>query len=119
MGNEPNRLIEFYEDIKTNKFFAEIIDLNSKKAISKVPEEAISVEMMSTTQKAQELMSARLENRSVQYDADKSFENLEPGVGKAILESVNRENGRRVEITSSGQPFGVEKVVQLKIFDPR
>ena len=119
VSNEPNRMIEFHQDEETKEFHAEIIDLSSKKVILKLSEIDISIDMISTTKKTKELSLAREQNRDVQYFPDISFVSFGLTDKISILQSLDPEKGRRVEIISRiSNSFRVE-VVQLHIYDPR
>lgn len=115
VSNEHNRMIEFHLDKETKEFHAKIIDLSSKKVISELSEIDISVDMISTAKKTKELSLAREQNRDVQYFLDVSFVSFRLTDKISILQSLDPEKGRRVEITNSIGDF----VVRLCFCDHR
>jgi len=120
-----NRIINFKnKDGSPASLKAKVMTLSAQPVkIASVPAHKISVELQSTTEKAQALMLAYSQVGVAHVLQVKTMDCMEIHEQNSILSKVrpsfHKGSGYRIEITNDvGGPNGLETVVKLNLFDP-
>lgn len=116
-GSSFNREIIFEPNSQGYSIDVYALSGEKKDKICSVSSENINVEMTSTSQKAQNMYLQRM-GENVGVLSDKKFNELSIQEQQGIVDQLDRNIGKRIEIFNApGQEF--EVVVKLNIFDPR
>ena len=116
-GRGPDRQVEFIKDGSTWKVL--VRDLTQPTRMQQIALDDISVELASTTGKMLAMQAAR-RGQKVKLPQEMKLSDADQTLQNRIIEDINHERGRRIEIENNGTlSSGMERVVSLKIFDPR